>query len=94
MCVVSMIGDHYNDKWNPPYQPSVTYTWTTVGPTQEEFDNLKKEVIEMKELLKKAKIYDEKSNEPDCEMEEKMNFLREVAKLVDVDLDEVFKPKQ
>jgi hypothetical protein len=93
MCVVSMIGDHYNDKWDPlrhyiPQSPSYTLL-----ATKEEFDKLKAEVEEMKALLKRAKIYDEKNNEPNCEIEEKMTFLREVAKLVGVDLDEIFKPK-
>lgn len=43
----------------------------------------------MKELLRKAKIYDEKNNEPNCEIEDKMKFLREVAKLVGINLDDV-----
>jgi hypothetical protein len=97
MCVVSFIGNHFEEKWQEPYRPwtsspASSYTFTT-GVSQEEFDKLKKEVLEMKELLKKAKIYDEKNNEPNCEIEEKMEFLRQVAKLVGVDLDDVFKPK-
>ena len=95
MCVVSMIGDHYGDKFKPwepfinPLPPS-SYTFTT-SVSQEEFDKLKAEVQEMKELLRKAKIYDEVNNEPNCEMEEKMNFLRMVAKYVGIDLDDVLK---
>lgn len=100
MCVVSFVGADdaltgLEDKWKPwePYiQPS--YTFTTTGPTQEEFDKLKAEVLEMKELLRKAKIYDEVNNEQDCEIEAKMEFLRQVAKLVGIELDDVLKPKE
>jgi hypothetical protein len=100
MCVVSMVGDHFGDKWEPFKQPipspvgPFTVSWPTPGPTQAEFEALKKEVLDMKELLKRAKIYDEKNNEPNCEIEDKMDFLRKVAALVGVDLDDVFKPKQ
>lgn len=54
-----------------------------------EFDQLKKEVQNMKELLEKAIKYDEANNEPHYEIEEKMEFLRAIAKLVDIDLDDV-----
>lgn len=110
MCVVSMTGDMFHDRWRPwtpyvpytpvqPYNPQPTdrtgpFLLPPTGPTQEDFDNLKKEVELLKELLKRAKEYDEKNGEPDCEIEDKMKFLREVAKLVGVDLDDVIKPKQ
>ena len=89
MCVVSFVGDHFQQKW-----PEPIITWYPPNPTKEEFDALKKEVLEMKELLRKAKIYDEKNNEPNCEIEDKMEFLRKVAKLVNIDLDDVLKPKE
>ena len=104
MCVVSMIGDHYNDKWKnfdldnikpfktQPDRPDFT-TSPYIEPTvsKGEFDALKKEVQEMKQLLIKAKIYDEQNNEPNCEMEEKVALLKRVAEMVGVDLDEIFK---
>jgi uncharacterized protein YlxW (UPF0749 family) len=86
-----MIGDHFTNKWT---QPTYTQTISNINfVSQEEFNSLKKEVEEMKELLIKAKIYDEKNNEPNCEMEEKISKLREIAKLVGIDLDEVLKNK-
>jgi len=115
MCVVSMIGDHYNDewkKWKPYIQP---YSPTPINPvipndywedfikklnpqqpapTRKEFEDLKKEVEDLKKLLKRAKEYDEKNNEPDCEIEDKIKLLKQIAALVGVDLDEVFKPKE
>ena len=102
MCVVSFIGDHYSDKWKDkwePYIPKPEDVQPFVFPhpqiSRQEFDNLKKEVEEMRELLRKAKIYDEKNNEPNCEIEDKMKLLREIAKLVGIDLDDVInKSKQ
>ena len=44
----------------------------------------------MKALLIRAKKYDEDNNEPHCEMEDKVELLKKVAKYVGVDLKEVF----
>lgn len=105
MCVVSFIGQHYTDKWKDfdllkkfpqgpiQIQPSTTIVQLPPEVTREEFEALRKEVKEMVELLKKAKIYDEVNNEPDCEVDEKMEKLRAVAKIFDIDLDEVLKKK-
>lgn len=96
MCTVSMIGDHYGEKFRPmwpqqPLQPSTIQT-ITLPPaiSREEFDALKRDVEEMKALLKRAKAYDEANGEPDCEMDEKVALLKRVAELVGVDLSEVF----
>jgi len=113
MCVVSMIGDHYHDKWKTwpliqpePYQPiqplipddNITkkkfdgyFKNLQPPPTRKEFEELKKEVEEMKKLLQRAVRYDEANNEPHCEMEEKVAVLKAVAKMVGVDLSEIFK---
>ena len=99
MCTVSMIGDHFHDKWTDPwpYQtiPAPLAPTVTISPhyppevTKAEFEKLRQEVLEMKALLKRAKLYDEKNGEPDCEIEDKMELLRRVAKAVGVDLDDV-----
>ena len=91
MCTVSMIGDHFNDKWKqPPYRQIFT---NIPDVSRAEFEALKKEVEEMKALLKRAKEYDEKNNEPNCEIEEKMAMLRKFADAVGIDLDDVIKKK-
>lgn len=103
MCVVSMIGDHFRDKWTNPggYGAAVTAISpsmpnvmirpiTPVG--RDEFEALKREVEEMKALLRRAKAYDERNGEPDCEIDEKMDVLRKVAKLVGIDLNDVIGP--
>jgi hypothetical protein len=103
MCVVSMIGDHFDDKWRPLFPPQMPtipapaiVDWEKLfnpPPTKADYDALKKEVEEMKELLKKALEYDKKNNEPHCEIEEKMAILKAVAKGMGVDLNEIFKDK-
>lgn len=88
MCSVSMVGDHYSDLWRQLpalQQPAVNMFPPQV--TRAEFDELKRQVSEMVDLLKRAKKYDEENGQPDCEMDEKMDLLRKVAKLVGVDLD-------
>lgn len=91
MCTVSMIGDHYTEKWreiNPQTWPYQTGGFTfEVAISRHEFDALKRDVEECKALLKRAKKYDEDNGEPDCEMEEKMELIRKVAKAVGVDLE-------
>lgn len=92
MCVYSMIGDHYNDKWKEQY-PTVVGTGTgsinIYSVSREEFEELKKDVAEMKALLKRAKIYDEEHGEPDCQKDEKIALLRKMAELVGIDLEDV-----
>lgn len=103
MCVVSFVGDHYQNKFDQPFYPWYQQTSTDTGQktiklnrpvSSEEFEKLQKEVQELKELLIKAKEYDERNNEPNCEMEDKIKLLREIGKIVGVDLDEVFKQKE
>jgi hypothetical protein len=87
-----MIGDHFSGKWQQePYNQFITTTSVPFSfVTKEEFEALKKEVLEMKALLIKAKEYDEKNNEPNCEMEDKVKLLKQVADMVGVDLKEIF----
>lgn len=107
MCTVSMVGDFYTDKWkdltpsnpipNPYINTPVTTTgntmdfWKTPWATKQEYDALKKEVEDMKELLKRAIEYDKKNNEPHCEIEEKIATLKKIAEWVGVDLTDVLK---
>lgn len=100
MCASSMVGDHYRDMWQTqPWYPAVTSLPQTVvfnGPpiSRAEFDELKRQVAEMKELLTRAKKYDEETGQRECEMDEKMDVLRKVAKLVGVDLSEIIPKNQ
>ena len=93
MCVVSMVTEHWRDKWfkpSPTFTPYSGQTTTfiqTINPvTREEFNALKKDVQELAALLARAKEYDRRNNEPDCEMDEKVALVKKVAEMVGVEL--------
>ena len=99
MCVVSNVGDYYNQKWNaypqvnpitPVTVPNQPLFLQPAFPSREEFDALKAEVLEMKDLLIKAKEIDEKTGQKHCEQEDKVKLLKQMADLVGVSLEEVF----
>lgn len=91
MCVSSMIGDYYADKWrhNFPWVLPGSVPASEVPVSRFEFEALKRDVEEMKVLLARAIKYDQEHNEPACETESKMDLLRRIAKVVGVDLDDV-----
>jgi len=81
MCVVSMVYDHFYDKWRqPPYTipilPFVPYIPAISTSEIEEF----------RKLLERAREYDKRNNEPDCELEEKRKRLKDLAKELGVDI--------
>ncbi len=92
MCMVSVIGDNFKTAL-PDYH------WPGISPShhpeisRSEFESLKNEVIELRKLLVAAKAYDSATGQRDCEMGEKVELLRKVAKAVGVDLDDVLKEK-
>jgi len=93
MCSVSMIGDHYAHRLPQTY-PQISQ-WPLggvvgAGPSRAEFEALKAEMQNIKELLLKAKKYDEDNGEPDCHMDEKVAILKRFAEIVGVDLSAVF----
>jgi hypothetical protein len=93
MCTVSMVTDHYLDKWQPHFQ-TLPPTWQVpplgrLGISRDEFDALRREVEELKSLLVRAKAYDERTGQPDCENDEKMETVRKIAALVGINLDDV-----
>lgn len=81
MCMVSNIGDYYTTVFPNPMSSS---------PSKEEFDERKRQVEKMKRHLQMAKELDEATGQKDCEMEHKIKRLRELAKQVGIDLDDVF----
>lgn len=100
MCTVSMIGDDARDRWGRRYPWIVPNPgWPAPQPerivappevSKQEFDALRREVEDLKDLLKRAKRYDEDNGEPDCEMDDKVELIKRVADLVGVDLSEIF----
>jgi hypothetical protein len=97
MCVVSAIGDDWSRRtpgW-PGVIPLPTYVTMVEFETWKanhkiEFDKLKEEFEALKELLKAAKIYDDTTGQPNCEMDEKVALIKKVADLLGVDVSEVF----
>lgn len=100
MCVVSMIMDHYYDKWAPfrpsrtvpdvipvyPIQPPPIHTPpVTIYP----LPNLptQKEIDEFRQLLEKAREYDKRNNEPDCELQSKKDRLLKLAQELGIKID-------
>ena len=91
MCSVSNMGDHYTNKFQK--QEYVDYFKNIQNITRAEYDALKKEAEEMKAILKRAKLYDIQTGQPDCEMDDKVALLKKVAELFGINLDEIFKSK-
>ena len=82
MCTVSVVLESYKGiydlKWAPIFD---------VRPvTREEFEKLKIEIMELRKLIEAAKEFDVKTGQPDCEMQEKVELIRKIAKIVGVEL--------
>ena len=94
MCVVSMVMDHYNDKFKERYNQYYTYP-VYIDPNiyvkKEDFEELKKDFEEMKNLLKRAHEYDINNNQPDCHNDEKVAMLKQFAKALGLDVKDIFK---
>lgn len=96
MCVYSMIVDHYSDKWQEyitgprPFVPLPANQWMpgvwpatpAVTPTI-----TPEEIAEFRKLLERAREYDKKNNEPDCELESKKQRLLKLAEELGVKID-------
>jgi hypothetical protein len=104
MCSVSMVGDYFKNTlptrhpWvvEDPYAPLIPSPggaggYGVMGISREEFEALKKEMQELKELLKAAQKFDEATNQPHCENEDKVAMIKKLAELVGVDLEDVLK---
>lgn len=64
MCTVSNIGTEWN-RTSPWTQPNTIITLFSDGPTRAEFDELKREILALKELLIAAKKFDAATNQPE-----------------------------
>lgn len=57
--------------------------------TKEDIAEIKKELEELKKLLKSAIKYDEMTSQPHCETEDKIALIKKVADMVGVDLKDL-----
>jgi hypothetical protein len=111
MCTVSMIMDHYRDRWAPlvpPTEPQITI-WPPAPPeaqkTPEEMQRAlaglrskepvitDAEISEFRALLKRAREYDKRMNQPDCEMDEKRAALKAIAAALGIDVSFIDLPE-
>jgi hypothetical protein len=100
--MVSNIGDNFKDTFPNKWPQFVPDTWppqiTPPAVSKADFEALRREVQELKKLLIAANEFDKATGQPHCEMDEKVKLIKAIAKMVGVDLSEVFedqeKPKQ
>ena len=71
MCVVSMISDHYMDRWPQPWQ--TPWPHSPLSPREYE---------DYQELLRKAKLYDEMTGQKDCPDPKKVEWQRDLEKFM------------
>jgi hypothetical protein len=88
-----MVSDHFYDKWKDR-------GWDTTGgsigpltypplPSGKPLQPLitQEEIAEFRKLLERAREYDRKHNEPDCELAEKKKRLQDLANQLGVKID-------
>ena len=98
MCVVSLVVQTKTDEWflrywQQPILPTPTPLPYPLPPPDPAVPlPTKEEVNEFRRLLEKAREYDRKNNEPDCEMEEKRDKLRALAKELGVEIGFITAP--
>lgn len=94
MCVVSMVMDHYWDKWTPqvpiPLPRQFPLDWTsppTITVTHSPPSITPEEISEFRTLLERAREYDKRNSEPNCELQEKKDRLKALAKDLGFNID-------
>ena len=76
------------ERWQEHYQPVYpVYQFPQVS--REEFEELRREIQGLKLALALATQIDKVSNQPDCEMAEKIDYIRKMAEWLGVDLEDV-----
>jgi P2-related tail formation protein len=85
MCVMSLVVDHYYDKWQQqPTVPPLTYP-SVITINQPQIPQA--DIDEFYKLLEKAREYDRKHNQPDCELQSKKDRLTALAKELGVEIN-------
>lgn len=88
MCVTSMVMDHYWDKWKPqPVWPQPAPIWIEHIPPPAPPTITKEEIEEFRRLLERAREYDRRNNEPECELDEKKQRIQKLADELGVKID-------
>ena len=94
MCVVSMVSDHYLDKWRQGQAPALPVDFSKIPQWQGFLSNnnfpTKEEIAEFKALLIRAREYDKKNNEPSCQLAEKREKLKKILADAGEEIDKIF----
>lgn len=88
MCVVSYVVDYGDNFFFKKYYGPGPNISPTFDPILSKLDEIKRELEQLKEVLKAAKIFDDKTGQPDCTKEEKWNLIKRLAEMAGVDLSE------
>jgi hypothetical protein len=86
-CAVSMIMDHYIERWQQPHpvpQPWVPVIPAPPMPSRPAITD--EEVAEFRRLLERAREHDRKNGNPDCELDEKKQLLKRLATELGIDI--------
>jgi hypothetical protein len=88
MCAVSMVMDGKFDDWYRRYSVPAGPDWTVPLPPPPVVPlPTPLEVEEFRRLLERAREYDRRNGEPDCEMDEKRRKLKSLAEQLGVEID-------
>lgn len=95
MCTVSMITDDWDKRHRDliptePYKPVELPPYNIPAVSRKEFDELRKEVLELKELIKAAKKYDKATGQQNCEKPELVRVMRKLMQDLDIDPEDLF----
>jgi hypothetical protein len=90
MCQMSVIADQWTQGFqqSPLYQPNSVRPQGLLAPnvSAEDFAALKKEVTELRELLKAAGRFDAATGQPHCEKPDKLKLILWLAEELGVDM--------
>jgi hypothetical protein len=89
--MVSAIGDNFKDTFPNKWPQVFPIPTDTSHIDRAELAELRKEVEELKKLLKAAKKFDDSTGQPECHMDEKMKLITDLARLLGIDMGDVFK---
>ena len=95
MCTVSAVSDQFLRSPLPPMVSIPPLDWYSVLPSLPQINSLevqqlKAEIEVLKRQLKEARRQDIEEGNPDCEMAEKVDIIKDIAKSLGVDLEDVF----
>lgn len=87
MCVVSMVMDTYTDRWRELQTQPLPYTIQPAIFLPPEPAISAKEIAEFRDLLNRAREYDKRRGEPDCELDSKRQAVKTIAAELGVEID-------